>query len=59
MSEVEIHGSCDEAFLPLKEAFRENFQDGLELGASLAPFRHGSPVVDLWDALGQCLEQLG
>ena len=44
----EIHGFCDERFQPLKEAFAANFEDGLELGASLCLMEHGRPVVDLW-----------
>ena len=45
---VEVHGFCDERFLPLKEAFAANFADGLEVGASLALLRHGQPMVDIW-----------
>jgi CubicO group peptidase (beta-lactamase class C family) len=45
---VEIHGYCDERFQPLKDAFAANFEDGLEIGASLAATRHGRLVVDLW-----------
>lgn len=45
---MEIHGFCDDRFLPLKEAFRANFDAGLELGASLALTHRGRRVVDLW-----------
>lgn len=45
---VEIHGHCDEKFLPFKDAFVANFEDGLELGASLAVAHRGKMVVDLW-----------
>ena len=45
---VEISGFCEERFAPLKEAFRSNFDDGLELGASLALTHGGRMVVDLW-----------
>jgi CubicO group peptidase (beta-lactamase class C family) len=45
---IEIHGFCDKAFQPMADAFRANFEDGLELGASLAMTHHGKPVVDLW-----------
>jgi CubicO group peptidase (beta-lactamase class C family) len=45
---VEIHGFCEGRFLPLKAAFAANFEDGLELGASLAVMQHGQPMVDLW-----------
>jgi len=45
---IEIHGFCDKAFQPMADAFRANFEEGLELGASLAMTHHGKPVVDLW-----------
>ncbi|HXQ17937.1 MAG TPA: serine hydrolase domain-containing protein [Caulobacteraceae bacterium] len=45
---VEIHGFCDERFLPLKDAFVANFDAGLELGASLALTLQGKTVIDLW-----------
>ena len=45
---VEIHGFCDERFQPLADAFRANFDAGLDQGASLAATLHGDPVVDLW-----------
>ena len=45
---VELHGVCDPRFLPLKQAFAENFEAGLELGASVAATWRGEPVLDLW-----------
>jgi len=45
---IEIHGFCEERFLPMKEAFAASFDAGLELGASLALTHQGKPVVDLW-----------
>jgi hypothetical protein len=45
---TQISGFCEERFAPLKEAFRSNFDDGLELGASLALTHGGRMVVDLW-----------
>ncbi len=45
---VEPHGDCDARFLPLKQAFAENFEAGLELGASVAATWRGEPVLDLW-----------
>jgi CubicO group peptidase (beta-lactamase class C family) len=44
----EIRGFCQERFRPLEDAFRANFDDGLELGASLAVTWRGRMVVDLW-----------
>lgn len=48
MSEVDIHGVCDEKFIRVKEAFARNFEDGLELGASYAVSVDGEMLVDLW-----------
>ena len=46
--EIEIHGTCDEHFLPLKEAFLQNFMEGSEVGASIAVMLKGKLAVDLW-----------
>jgi CubicO group peptidase (beta-lactamase class C family) len=48
MSEPIIHGFCDEEFLPVREAFTENFRLDLELGAAFALAVQGKCVVDLW-----------
>lgn len=45
---TEIHGFCDERFHPLRDTFSKNFDDGLEVGASLAVTHQGKTVVDLW-----------
>lgn len=45
---IEIHGSCDDRLVPLKDAFRQNFEEGLEFGASLCVTHRGKPVLDLW-----------
>ena len=45
---MDIHGFCEERFLPLQQAFAANFEDGIEIGASLAVTHHGRFVVDLW-----------
>lgn len=45
---AEISGSCNEAFEPVRQAFAANFDNGLDVGASVAVFLHGEPVVDLW-----------
>ena len=44
----EVHGECDEGFLPLRDLFQENLDAGEELGASLAVVRNGMFLVDLW-----------
>lgn len=45
---VEIHGFCDERFIKVKEAFADNFDQGLEYGASAAMTYKGEYVLDLW-----------
>ncbi len=45
---TEIHGYCDVTFLPLRDAFLANFEDGLEIGASLAATHRGRMVADMW-----------
>jgi CubicO group peptidase (beta-lactamase class C family) len=58
---VEVHGSCDDAFGPVRDAFIGNFDQGNEVGASVAVTHHGRPVVDLWagdaDQAGRPWEQ--
>jgi len=45
---MEISGTCDERFTPVRDAFAANFKNGLEVGASVAVTVDGKPVVDLW-----------
>jgi len=45
---IEVHGTCDQRFLPVKEAFAENFTTGKEVGASFALNIEGKFVVDIW-----------
>lgn len=45
---TEIHGDCAPEFARVREAFEKNFEQGLELGASVAVTRDGESVVDLW-----------
>lgn len=58
---MEVHGSCDDAFGPVRDAFIGNFDQGNEVGASVAVTHHGRPVVDLWagdaDQAGRPWEQ--
>src|ERR671928_209723 len=44
---AEVHGSCDDRFSGVREAFARGL-DGGELGASLAVDLDGETVVDLW-----------
>ena len=47
-NETSIDGTCDAAFLPLKEAFAENFRSRGDVGAALSVVAGGRTVVDLW-----------
>lgn len=44
----EIHGHCDDAFGAVRDQFTNNFESGLELGASVCVTKDGETVVDLW-----------
>ena len=43
-----IEGTCDGRFAGVKEAFIKNFAEHDELGASVAVYFEGEPVVDMW-----------
>ncbi|MGH8981435.1 MAG: serine hydrolase domain-containing protein [Acidimicrobiales bacterium] len=43
-----ISGTCDERFAGVREAFESNLVRGLDVGASVAVYVDGEPVVDLW-----------
>ena len=45
---IEIHGFCEKQFEPIQEAFIKNFEEDLEVGASLAVTLNGKYVVDIW-----------
>jgi CubicO group peptidase (beta-lactamase class C family) len=45
---AEVSGSCDPRFEQVRQAFESNFDQGLDVGASVAVFLEGEPVVDLW-----------
>jgi CubicO group peptidase (beta-lactamase class C family) len=46
--QVDIKGHCADQFTPLKDAFRQNFEEGHELGASLCLTLEGETIVDIW-----------
>jgi CubicO group peptidase (beta-lactamase class C family) len=49
MSEkIEIYGKCDAKFEAVKSAFRKNFEEGMDVGATFAVMINGEYVVDLW-----------
>ena len=45
---MDIHGTCDPAFEAVRDAFALNFEEGLEVGASVSATRDGEKLVDLW-----------
>ena len=45
---VEIHGTCEPEFQRLKDVFARNFEQDLEVGASVTVSQGGEMVVDLW-----------
>lgn len=45
---TEVHGTCDEQFAAVREAFYNNLDEGKDVGASVTVFLEGEPVVDLW-----------
>ena len=45
---MEVHGQCDERFLPVREAFERNFEENGDVGACFAATLEGEYVVDLW-----------
>jgi len=47
-TKTEVHGTCDEQFAPVREAFFNNLDEGKDVGASVTVFVEGEPVVDLW-----------
>lgn len=47
----QVHGKVEKGFERVREAFAQNFRRGddyEEIGAALAVYRAGKPVVDLW-----------
>lgn len=45
---IELQGWCEPRFAAMKEVFLANFRDGGEIGASVAVYAGGEPVLDLW-----------
>ncbi len=45
---ADVQGTCDERFESVRTTFASNFDNGLDVGASVAVFHDGEPVVDLW-----------
>lgn len=45
---VEIHGFCDDQFKAVKDAFAQNFEEDLEVGASFAATLNSKFIIDIW-----------
>jgi len=48
VTKVEVAGTCAERFAPVRDAFTDNLDTGQDIGAAVAIFVDGEPVVDLW-----------
>ncbi|GAB2547471.1 serine hydrolase domain-containing protein [Nocardia heshunensis] len=48
---VGVYGEVDPAFGAVREVFEASFADGQNLGASVAVFMDGRPVVELWGGI--------
>ena len=48
MPDTPIHGWNDPRFDRVRDAFADNFESHGDIGASVAVYLHGEPVVDLW-----------
>jgi CubicO group peptidase (beta-lactamase class C family) len=43
-----INGYCEEKYNPVKKIFENYFLNNQEIGASLAIYKDGKPLIDLW-----------
>jgi CubicO group peptidase (beta-lactamase class C family) len=46
-----VQGTTTPAFEPLRQAFEQQFAEGLHIGAGVAVYQHGKLVADLWGGL--------
>jgi CubicO group peptidase (beta-lactamase class C family) len=51
---VDIHGICSGTFSGVREVFGRHLDTGADIGASVAVFIGGEPVVDIW---GGCFDE--
>ena len=45
---ADVLGSCDAKFEGVRTALSKSLDSGADIGASVAVFLHGEPVVDIW-----------
>ena len=50
--QLEAHGKVDERFEPVVDSLLEGFTAGRDVGASVAAFVDGEPVINLWSGCG-------
>ncbi len=48
---IEVHGRVEPGFERVRDAFAQNFEKNGDVGAGVAIYAHGRPVVDLWGGL--------
>jgi CubicO group peptidase (beta-lactamase class C family) len=48
---MKVQGTCEPAFAAVRAAFEKNFEAHGEVGAAVAVYHEGKPVVDLWGGL--------
>ena len=48
LENAKIKGHCDTRFEPVRQALELSFAMGEDVGASVAVFVDGEPVVDIW-----------
>ncbi|MFW9895928.1 MAG: serine hydrolase domain-containing protein [Candidatus Thorarchaeota archaeon] len=48
LENIEIQGFCEPRFKAVKEAFIQNFEEEMEVGASFAVTINGKYVIDIW-----------
>ncbi len=51
MKQIEISGHVEPAFEAVRDAFVNNFESGMELGAACCIYVDGEKVVDLWGGI--------
>jgi CubicO group peptidase (beta-lactamase class C family) len=45
---AEVDGNCDERYAAVRQVLSDNLDSGVDLGASVAVYVDGEPVVDIW-----------
>ena len=45
---AEVQGTCEARFESVRHVLSSNLDSGADVGASVAVYLHGEPVVDIW-----------